>query len=214
MKYLFTIFALFAALTCGAQVTTNLNFRFPVRVVNSERVDLHYLFAHWHTGADAVTNSRWVLLTGSIAEDTPSGWVVDGKTESASGLSFHQKVFVENPPRSEKQTLETLLAQKEQIENRQSKANSPQNGNPSKPRHHHTATPQNGSDTADSQGDTNVMDQESGVESPLGQLDKKLAAIPTTDSSTGAVYSVDFFVFYTGQARNGMPVLDFGLPSR
>src|SRR5579871_901170 len=111
MKALVTIFALMVAAKCSADSGTNLDFRFPVRVVNGQRVDLHYLFAHWHSSTGAVTNSRWVLLTGNIADDTPGGWVVDGKTESASGLSFKQRVLVLNPPRTEKQTLYRLLAQ-------------------------------------------------------------------------------------------------------
>lgn len=219
MKNLFMIFALLVATECGAQVATNLSFRFPIRVVDSQRVDLRYLFAHWHRGTDAVTNSRWVLLTGSIVEDTPSGWVVDGKTESASGLSFHQKVFVANPPRAEKQKLETLLGEQKDLTKQNAalkaeaasleKASPPSNSS-----RRYRVRPQNISAAAKSQMETNVLQQESGVKGDLGELDKELAAIPTTHSSTGAVYRVDFFVFYTGQSWNGMPLLDFGIPSR
>jgi hypothetical protein len=132
MKALVTIFALMVAAKCSADSGTNLDFRFPIRVVNGQRVDLRYLFAHWHSGANAVTNSRWVLVTGTIADDTPGGWVVDGKTESASGLSFHQKVLVLSPPRAEKQRLETLLAEQKRLNKQnsalESAANSLQNG--------------------------------------------------------------------------------------
>lgn len=209
-----------AAAKCCADSATNLDFRFPVRVVNGQRIDLRYLFTHWHSGANAVTNSRWVLLTGTIADDTPSGWVVDGKTESASGLSFHQKVLVLNPPRAEKQTLENLLAQQKQLEKQnhalESAANSLQNGNvPQNPRHHHNAAQQNVSAQSIPQMETNVSNRESAVQGQLNQADKQLAAIPTTNSSTnGTVYRVDFFVFYTGQSQSGMPTLDFGIPTQ
>lgn len=219
MKNLLIFFALFVAAECRAENTNNLSFRFPVRVINSQRVDLHYLFTHWHGSSDAVTNSRWVLVTGAIANDTPGGWVVDGKTESASGLSFHQKVLIVNPPRTEKQTLETLLDEKKQLEKRnaglESEANSLENGTaPPKPRRHHVVVPENVSAAATAQKETNVLNQESSVESDLSQVEKQLAAIPTAGSKGGTAYRVDFFVFYTGQVQNGMPVLDFGIPTR
>ncbi len=214
------IFALMvAAATCSADSATNLDFRFPIRVVNGQRVDLRYLFAHWHSGANAVTNSRWVLLTGSIVDDNPGGWVVDGKTESASGLGFHQKVLVLNPPRTEKQTLENLLGQQKQLDKRnaslESAANSLQNGNvPQTPKHHHNAAQQNVSPTSIPQMETNVSNRESAVQGQLGQVDKQLAAIPTMSSTNGTAYRVDFFVFYTGQSQSGMPTLDFGIPTQ
>jgi hypothetical protein len=223
MKYLTMIFALLIAAGARGQDTNNLSFRFPVRVIQNQRVDLRNLFAHWRSSTDAVTNSHWIRLTGTIADDTAGGWVVDGKTESASGLDFHQKVLVENPPRFEKRALEALLAQKEQLENGNASGangNSSQNGNPQKPKHHHhnntnnVATPQNGSDDAgNSQGEKNAVNQGSSAASPLDRIDKELATIPTMNSPTGAVYSVNFFVFYTGQAQSGMPVVDFGIPT-
>lgn len=211
MKALVTIFALMVAARCSAQTTTNLDFRFPIRVVNGQRVDLHYLFAHWRSGPDAVTNSRWVLLTGTIADDTPSGWVVDGKTESASGLSFRQKVLVLHPPRAEKQTLDALLARQDQLDKRNAALES---GNtPQKPRHHHNATQQNSQDASNPQTENTVSNRENAVQNQLGDVDKQVAAIPTTDSTNGATYRVDFFVFYTGQAQGGIPMLDFGTPT-
>lgn len=213
MKALVTIFALVVAARCGAQTATNLDFRFPIRVVSGQRVDLRYLFAHWHSGPDAVTNSRWVLLTGTIADDTAAGWVVDGKTESASGLSFHQRVLVLNPPRVEKQTLDALLAQQGKLDNRNAALES---GNtPQRPRHHRNATQQNGQDASTSQTDaTTVSNRESAVQNQLSDVDKEIAAIPTTESTNGTTYRVDFFVFYTGQNRGGLPTLDFGIPTR
>jgi hypothetical protein len=221
MKAFVMILALMvAAARCSADSVTNLDFRFPIRVVDGQRVDLRYLFAHWHSGANAVTNCRWVLLTGTIADDTPGGWVVDGKTESASGLSFHQKVLVLNPPRAEKQTLENLLAQQKQLDNRnaalKSAATSLQKGNvPHPPKRRRTASLQNVSAESVPQMETNVSNKESAVQGQLSQVDKELAAIPTTNSSkNGKVYRVDFFVFYTGQSQNGMPTLDFGIPTQ
>lgn len=213
------IFALASATECGAQFATNLSFRFPVRVIDGQRIDLHYLFSRWHSHADAVTNSRWVHLAGSILNDSPSGWLVDGKTESASGLNFHQKVFVVNPPRAEKQTLETLAAQQSELKKQnaalKSKARSLEKGaGQQKPRYRRGAPPQNPSATTISQMETNVLNQESGIEDQLSQIDKALAAIPRASSPTGPVYHVDFFVFYTGQMRNRMPLLDFGIPTR
>jgi hypothetical protein len=220
MKALVTIFALMVAAKCSADSGTNLDFRFPIRVVDGQRVDLRYLFTHWHSSAGAVTNSRWVLLTGTIADDTPGGWVVEGKTESASGLSFRQKVLVLNPPRTEKQTLERLLAEHKGLDKQnsalESAANSLQNGNvPQKPKHHHTATQQNGSAESIPQMEASVSNRESGVQGQLSAVDKELSAIPTTSTSTnGTTYRVDFFVFYTGQSQNGMPMLDFGTPTQ
>lgn len=206
------------AAKCSADSAANLDFRYPIRVVNSQRVDLRYLFSHWHSGANAVTNSRWVLLTGTIADDTPGGWVVDGKTESASGLSFHQRVLVLNPPRAEKQKLESLLAQQKGLNKQnsalESAADSLQNGNvPQK--HHHSATQQNISAQSIPQMEASVSNRESGVQSQLSTVDKELAAIPTTSSSTnGTIYRVDFFVLYTGRSQNGLPTLDFGTPTQ
>jgi hypothetical protein len=217
MKHLFLVFALFVAVECHAQVATNLDFRYPVRAINGQRVDLRYLFQHWHSKANAITNSRWVLLTGSILDDNAGGWVVDGKTESASGLSFHQKVLVVNPPRAEKQTLDTLLAQQHGLKKEdsalQSKEISLEYGTPQPAtKHHHAALPANPANIP--QQEASISNKESSVQNELTQLDKELAVIPTTETSTGKVYRVDFFVFATGQAHNGMPLLDFGTPTR
>lgn len=213
MKNLVLIIALFAAASYGAERATNANsgFRFPIRVIDSQRVDLHYLFAHWRTGSDAVTNSRWVLLTGTIAEDTPGGWVVEGKTESASGLEFHQKVFLINPPRAEEQTLEGLLAEEKELKDENSSLESDANSLKKIPKHRGIRI----NHAVVAQDETNLHGQESGVETNLNQIEKEVAAIPTTSSAHGGrVYHVDFFVLSTGTSRAGMPVLDFGLPSR
>lgn len=219
MKNLVVIFALFAAASSGAQESTNSpSFRFPVRVINNQRVDLRYLFARWHTAEKPVTNSPWVLLTGTIANDRVGTWVVDGKTVSASGVELHQKVLLLNPPRGEKQTLEKLLAEQSDLKKENSTLEGEENSlqkkaaSPQSPSRHHRVAP-NYQATMD-QKETNVLNQESSVESQLSQIDKQLAAIPTANTQTGMVYRVDFFTFSTGRALNGMPVLDFGIPTR
>lgn len=219
MKNLALIFALFIAAGAGAQESTNLSFRFPIRVVNGQRVDLRYLFEHWHTEANAVTNSRWILVTGKITEDNRSGWVVDARTESASGVTLHQTVLIQNPPRSEKQRLENLMNQRKELETKSasldSKANSLESGM-TKPDHPHPYPEQaynalNAPLPDNSLEVSNVLSQQSAVESEISQLDKEMEAIPNID---GTEYHVDFFVLYTGQIRNGMPVFDFGFPTR
>lgn len=217
MKNLVVLLALFAAASSGAQVSTNNpSFRFPVRVINNQRVDLRYLFARWHTGDKPVTNSPWVLLTGTIAKDSVGTWIVDGRTTSASGVELHQKVLLLNPPRSEKQTLETLLAQQYDLKKENSSLSGEENSlqkraaSPQTSRHRRPPNYQANID----QKETNVLNQEAGVENQLSRIDRQLAAIPTSDTSTGKVYRVDFFVFSTGRAQNGMPVLDFGIPTR
>jgi len=219
MKNLVVILALFAAVGSRAQVTTNNpSFRFPVRVINNQRVDLRYLFARWHTGDKPVTNSPWVLLTGTIANDKVGTWVVDGKTTSASGVELRQKVLLLNPPRSEKQTLETLLAEQHDLKKENSSLQGEENSlqkkaaSPPKPTRRRWVAP-NYQATID-QKETNVLNQESSVDSQLSQINKQLEAIPTADSHTGKVYRIDFFAFSTGRAQNGMPVLDFGIPTR
>jgi len=219
MKNVLVILALFVAAGSSAQVTTNNpSFRFPVRVINNQRVDLRYLFAHWHTGDKPVTNSPWVLLTGTIASDKVGTWVVDGKTTSASGVELHQKVLLLNPPRGETQTLETLLAEQHDLKKEnstlQGEVNSLQKraASPPKPTRRRRVEPNYQANI--DQKETNVLNQESGVESQLSQINKQLAAIPTEHSHTGEVYRIDFFAFSTGRAQNGMPVLDFGTPTR
>lgn len=219
MKNFLVILTLFAAVSSDAQVTTNNpSFRFPVRVINNQRVDLRYLFAHWHTGEKPVTNSPWVLLSGTIANDRMGAWVVDGKTTSASGVELHQKVLLLNAPRSEKQNLETLLAEQSDLKKENSSLQGEENSlkkkaaSAPKPTRHHWVSLSYQA-TID-QKETNVLNQETSVEDQLSQINKQLETIPTADSHTGKVYRVDFFAFSTGRAENGMPVLDFGIPTR
>jgi hypothetical protein len=219
MKNLVVILALFTAASSGAQdKTNNPSFRFPVRVINNQRVDLRYLFARWHTGDKPVTNSPWVLLTGTIANDRMGTWVVDGKTTSASGVELHQKVLLLNPPRGDKQNLEKLQAEQHDLKKENSTLEGEENSlqkkaaSPPKPTRHHWVAPNYQANI--DQKETNVLNQESGVEGQLSQINKQLEAIPTTKSETGMVYRVDFFAFSTGRAQNGMPVLDFGIPTR
>src|SRR5579864_9031037 len=168
MKNLVVILALFAAAASGAQVTTNHpSFRFPVRVINNQRVDLRYLFAHWHTGEKPVTNSPWVLLTGTIANDRAGTWIVDGKTTSASGVELRQKVLLLNPPRSEQQTLETLLAEQRDLKKENSTLQGEENSlqkkaaSPPKPTRRRWVAPNYRANI--DQKETNVLNQESGV---------------------------------------------------
>ena len=219
MKNLLAIFVLFAAATAAAEsITNNPSFRNPVRVIGNQRIDLRYLFAHWHTGATAITNSPWVLLTGTIVSDRAGTWTVDSKTTSASGVELHQKVLLLHPPRSEKETLETLLAEQSELKKENSALQGEESSlkkkaaSPPKPSRHHRILYNPQANLA--QQETNVLNQESSVESQLAQIEKQLAAIPTANTHTGAVYRVDFFALSTGQVQNGMPVLDFGIPTR
>ena len=219
MRNLAAIFAIFAVAASGAPSTTNNpSFRFPVRVIGSQRVDLRPLFAHWKQGTDAVTNSPWVLLTGTIASDRGGMWVIDGRTTSASGVELHQKVLLMHPPRAEKESLDTLLAEQSELKKENSGLKGEENSlkkkaaSPPKPTRHHWVSP-NYRAIMD-QKETNVLNEESSVESRLNQISKQLAAIPTTSSHAGTVYRVDFFALSTGEVQNGMPVLDFGTPTR
>lgn len=213
------IFAWFTATSFGAPVSTNNpSFRFPVRVIGSQRIDLHNLFAHWHTGANAITNSPWILLTGTILSDRAGTWVIDGRTTAASGLELHQKILLLHPPRAEKENLETLLAEQSELKKENSALQGQESSlkkkaaSPPKPTRHRRIIYNPQANLA--QQETNVLNQESSVESQLAQIEKQLAAIPTANAHAGVVYRVDFFALSTGQAQNGMPVLDFGTPTR
>ena len=212
MKYLAIIFAfLTAAAAEAAQETNNPSFRFPVRVVNGARIDLRPLFANWSNKALSLTNSRWILLTGTIATDRPDGWIVDGKTESATGVVLHQKVFLLSPPRKEKEALETLLAERKDLQSENSTLAGDVKSagkHPPQPRYHHVHYIYNPQAVALEK--TNLLNDESSVEGDLKQVDKELAAIPHDDTK----YRVDFFVYWTGRVQNGLPAMDFGMPTR
>lgn len=212
MKCLAIIVALLvAAGAAAAQETNNLSFRFPVRVLNGQRIDLRPLFAHWGNKALSPTNSRWVLLTGTIAADRPDGWIVDGKTVSATGVELQQKVFLLSPPRKEKEALEMLLAEQKDLKEEKSTlaADVKSAGkHPPQPRYHHIHYIYNSQAVALEK--TNLLNDESSVEGDLKQVDKELAAIPHDSTD----YRVDFFVYWTGRVQNGLPSMDFGMPTR
>lgn len=216
MKNLAALFALIAAAgVAAAQETNNLSFRFPVRVVNGERIDLRPLFTHWGNKALSPTNSRWVLLTGTIAADRPDGWIVDGKTESVTGVELRQKVLLLSPPRKEKEALEMLLAEQKELKDENSTLAGDVKSagkHPPQPKYHHVHYIYNPRAVALEK--TNLLNDESGVEGQLKQVDKELAAIPTTTAHEQTVYRVDFFVFWTGRVQNGLPAMDFGMPTR
>jgi hypothetical protein len=84
-------------------------FRYPIRVVEGKKYDLSYLFAHWRTATNAVTNSPWMAVSGKVVGYN-GGWIVDGKSLSAAGVETHQMFLLRNPPQSEKDKFDSELA--------------------------------------------------------------------------------------------------------
>ncbi len=223
MKIIVTLFALLCAVGAGAQGNTNLCFRYPIRVVGGTKVDLSYLFSHWHTGANAVTNGAWLRLTGTVIGNS-GGWIVDGETDSAANIKIHQHVLLLNPPIEEKVTFENASAQLDAINAKASKLREAAGSYDGQVGGTHVSVR---AQEAGSGGGTdgtptlvvgkksNQLQQKIDANAKrTAELNNVIQGIPHTDAPSGRIYKVDFFVLSTGKVMNGLPALDFGTPSR
>jgi hypothetical protein len=223
MKIIVALFVLLCALGSEAQTNTNLCFRYPARVIGGARVDLSYLFSHWHSETNAVTNTAWIRLTGTVVGNS-AGWIVDGETDSAVKIKTRQRVLVLNPPTTEKATFENTSAELDAVNVQMSKIREEagsydgqlRNGMRVSVRAQETS--RSGTDEPPilvvGKKSDDLQRRIDAISKRAAELHQVMESIPHTNMLSGRIYKVDFFVVSTGKIFNGMPVLDFGIPSR
>jgi len=86
---------------------------YPKRMVNGYTVDLQPLFDWWSSPKGARPLSGWKHVTGTIARELASGWVLNGKAEGAGQVSTF---LLKNPPRERLRRFQELQRQLTQLE--------------------------------------------------------------------------------------------------
>lgn len=110
MKHLILIFVV-AMLACSAKCQDKFAKRWPIRVVDGKKTDLTYLFTHWLTASNAITNTAWMRIAGKVVQDNAAGgWIVEGGTYTATMKETRQKFVLRNPPAFEKEKFDVELS--------------------------------------------------------------------------------------------------------